>query len=103
MDEIVFSSQDELYKRVLPALRSKKKLLSKDGFKSIELPEIWRREVKATLLFKMYEEEGNEESPSYGDLANIDEIITSNVDISEYCLKERRKKSTIEMSLPKLK
>lgn len=49
-----------------------------------ELPEIWRREVKATLLFKMYEEEGNEESPSYGELANIDDIITDEQLKEEY-------------------
>ena len=94
MDDIVFSSQDELYKRVLPALRSKKKLLSKDGFKSIELPEIWSymRNVKWSNKF------GLELCDMVDDILN-----TSNVDISEYCLKERRKKSTVEMSLPQLK
>ena len=94
MDEIVFSSQDELYKRIQPALRSKKKLLSKDGFKSIEIPEIWNymRNVKWSNKF------GLELCDMVDDILN-----TSNVDISEYCLKERRKKSTLEMSLPKLK
>ena len=94
MEDIVFSSQEELYKRVLPALRSKKKLLSKDGFKSIELSEIWdyMRNVKWSSSF------GLELCDMVDDILNV-----SNVDISEYCLKVRKKKSTNEVELPKLK
>ena len=41
MEEIVFNNQEELYKRILPALRSKKRLLRKDGFKMIKEADIW--------------------------------------------------------------
>lgn len=94
MEDIVFSSQEELYKRVLPALRSKKRLLSKDGFKSIELDEIWdyMRNVKWVSSFGL-------------ELCDmVDDILhESNVDISEYCLKVRKKKSVNDLELPKLK
>ncbi len=41
MEEIVFESQEELYKRILPALRSKKKRVHKEGYKSINEIDIW--------------------------------------------------------------
>ncbi len=41
MEEIVFNSQEELYKRILPALRSKMKRIHKDGYKSIKEIDIW--------------------------------------------------------------
>ncbi|HIS18069.1 MAG TPA: hypothetical protein IAC02_05625, partial [Candidatus Coprovivens excrementavium] len=41
MEDIVFKNQEELYRRVLPALRSKRKLLRKDGFKTIKEIDIW--------------------------------------------------------------
>ena len=41
MDDIRFESLEELYKRLLPALRSKKKLLHAGGFKSINEQDIW--------------------------------------------------------------
>ncbi len=94
MEEIVFSSQEDLYKRVLPALRSKKKLLSKDGFKSIDISEIW----DYMRLIKWSNSFGLELCDMVDDILN-----TSNLDISEYCLKEKKKKTTMEMELPKLK
>ena len=94
MEDIVFSSQEELFKRLLPALRSKKKLLSKDGFKSIELSEIWdymrNKKWSSVTGLELCE--------------MVDDILNSpNVEISEYCLKERRSKTENEMDLPKLK
>lgn len=41
MKELVFSSQKELYDRILPALRSKKRILSRAGRKNIKESEIW--------------------------------------------------------------
>lgn len=41
MNEIVFESQEELYKRILPALRSKRKRICKEGYKSIKEVDIW--------------------------------------------------------------
>ncbi len=94
MEDIVFSSEEELYKRVLPALRSKKKMLSKDGFKSIDVSEIWNymRDVKW--------------SSSHGlELCDmVDDILnTSNIDISYYCLRVRKVNASLKMDLPKLK
>jgi len=41
MEEIVFKTQEELYKRILPALRSKRKMMKKDGYSSIKESDIW--------------------------------------------------------------
>lgn len=41
MNDIVFSSQEELFNRLLPALRSKKKILFKKGAKKITEEDIW--------------------------------------------------------------
>ncbi len=41
MEEITFSSQKDLYNRILPALRSKKKLLHLKGFKNVSEKDIW--------------------------------------------------------------
>ena len=94
MEDIVFSSEEELYKRILPALRSKKKMLSKDGLKSITVDEIWEymRKEKWTTSF------GLELCDMVDDILN-----TPNVDISSYCLKSRKINSSLKMDLPKLK
>ena len=41
MNDIVFKSEDELFNRIKPALRSKKKILSKKGAKQITERDIW--------------------------------------------------------------
>ena len=41
MEDITFSSIKELYNRLLPALKSKRKLLVSDGYKGIPEKEIW--------------------------------------------------------------
>ena len=41
MEEITFSSIKELYNRLLPALKSKKKLINNEGFKNIKEKDIW--------------------------------------------------------------
>lgn len=41
MEDIVFTSEQELYKRLLPALKSKKKILSKTGYSYIKEKDIW--------------------------------------------------------------
>ena len=90
MEELVFSSEEELYNRILPALRSKKKMLSRDGFKSINVEDIWKymRDVKWKSSF------GLELCDMVDDILN-----TNNVDISSYCIKKRKNK----IELPKLK
>lgn len=41
MEEIIFTSEQELYNRLLPALKSKKKILSKTGYSYIKEKDIW--------------------------------------------------------------
>lgn len=41
MDEIVFNSQEELFERIRPALRSKRVLLKQSGFKNVKEQDIW--------------------------------------------------------------
>ncbi|MGN1371535.1 MAG: post-transcriptional regulator [Candidatus Coprovivens sp.] len=41
MEEIIMNSQEELYDRIKPALRSKKRLLRQAGFKNISEKDIW--------------------------------------------------------------
>ncbi len=41
MNDLVFNSEDELFNRLKPALRSKKKILSKKGAKKITEEDIW--------------------------------------------------------------
>ena len=41
MKELIFNSKEELFNRVKPALRSKKKMLSKKGAKKILEEDIW--------------------------------------------------------------
>lgn len=41
MSDIVFKSEDELFDRIKPALRSKKKILNKKGAKNITEEDIW--------------------------------------------------------------
>ncbi len=40
-EEITFASQEELYARIKPALRSKKKMLNKNGYKYVNENDIW--------------------------------------------------------------
>lgn len=41
MNEVKFKTLNELYNRLLPALRSKKKELTKDGYNYIHEEDIW--------------------------------------------------------------
>ena len=97
MEDIVFKNQEELYRRVLPALRSRRKLLRKDGFKTIKEIDIWdyMRYVKW--------------ADSYGlELCDmVDDILnTNNNDVANYFFDKYMPKKTIiedDFELPKLK
>ncbi len=41
MNDLVFNSQEDLYKRILPALKSKKKILACSGFKNVNENDVW--------------------------------------------------------------
>ena len=77
MKDVNFESQDELYKRVLPALKSKRKLILLDGFKSIKKSDIWN--------YLKENKWGNESGLELCDM--VDDILnTDNNLIVEYCL-----------------
>lgn len=76
MNDINFESQEELYKRVLPALKSKRKLILLDGFKSIKKNDIWDY-----LRFNKW---ANQSGLELCDM--VDDILnTDNQLIIEYC------------------
>ena len=94
MDNIVFESQEELYKRVLPALKSKKKLLSLEGFKSIKKSDIWD--------YLRYNKWSNQTGLELCDM--VDDILNvNNSEIVEYCHNRDSKKESVQIDLPKLK
>lgn len=97
MEEIVFKSQQELYDRIKPALRSKKKLLLKDGYKKIKESDIWdfmRNNVWAQ---------------SYGlELCDmVDDILhADNAEVALYCHNKYMSTDAVlveEIELPKFK
>ncbi len=96
MDNIVFTSQEELYKRILPALKSKKKVLHKEGFKSISEKDIWDY-----LRFNKWQK-----SHSLELCDMVDDILnTENVLIMEYYHNIHMPHDVVleEIDLPKLK
>lgn len=94
MEDIVFESQEELYKRLLPALKSKKKLLSLDGFKSIKKSDIWDY-----LRYNIWSNQsGLELCDMVDDILNVDNSL-----IVEFCHNRIRNNDKVEIDLPKLK
>lgn len=41
MEKLIFNSEEELYNRVLPALKSKRKMINRIGFKNVSEKDIW--------------------------------------------------------------
>ena len=102
MEEIVLKSQKELYDRIKPALRSKKRMLKQCGFNNIKEEDIWD-------YLRL-----NKWSMSYGlELCDmVDDILnTSNEELVNYCHnkymnnneKKNINKENDEVILPKLK
>ena len=94
MDTISFESQEELYKRVLPALKSKKKLLTLEGFKSIKKSDIW----DYLRYNKWSNQTGLELCDMVDDILNVDNSL-----IVEYCHNRDSKNESVKIDLPKLK
>lgn len=97
MNDIQFSSQEELYARVTPALMSKKKMLRLNGFKYIKEIDVWDY-----MRF-------NKWNKSYGlELCDMvsDILNTDNNKIANYCHNKYMHKINVveeEFELPKLK
>jgi len=91
--EVEFHSQEELYKRILPALRCKKKMIHKDGFKNIKEIDIWN--------YMRY----SKWNKSYGlELCDmVDDILSANhIDIANFKHQEGTRQQEV-IELPKLK
>ena len=94
MNEITFESQEELYKRVLPALKSKRKLILLDGFKSIKKNDIW----EYLRLNKWANQSGLELCDMVDDILNTDNSL-----IVEYCHNRDKNNEGVSVDLPKLR
>ena len=93
MEDIHFETLEELYQRLLPALRSKKKLLRAGGFKSIDEHDIWEYLVNN----KWNDSYGLELCDIVDDVLNIDDTLI----VDYFHSKETKEEKGIE--LPKLK
>lgn len=89
-----FSSEEELYHHLLPALRSKRKLLVSDGYKTILEEDIWNymRNKKWNMAY------GLEMCDMVDDILNTDNALI--VSFIQELLKPSLKD---EFELPKLK
>lgn len=97
VDDIKFNSQEELYIRIAPALKSKKKMLKLNGFTDVKETDIWDY-----LRFnKWNNDNGLELCDMVSDILNTD----NNLIVSYYHNKYMPKYGIIEddFELPKLK
>lgn len=94
MEDIIFNSINELYIRVLPALKCKKKELTRNGFSYITEFDIWNS-IRVQKWMKQSE-------LALCDI--VDDILNiSNDKIVEYYKSINLKKTENEFELPKLK
>lgn len=95
MSSIEFTSQEELYTRILPALKSKKRMMVKNGFKSIKKSDIWDY-LRYNKWNGIY---GLELCDMVDDILNTDDEL-----IVEYCHnRDSKELSGVEFELPKLR
>lgn len=93
MEEIQFTSMEDLYKRLLPALRSKKKMLRQNGYGYIKLRDIW----DALRILKWHMGSGLMLSDLVDDILHTENALFYRY----YC--ETYLHSKEEVELPKLK
>ncbi len=94
MDDIKFNSINELYERVLPALKSKKKELVRNKIKFIDEKEIWN--LLSTNIWR------NQEDLTLADI--VDDILNiNNIKLIEFYHNAHRKNTDENLELPKLK
>lgn len=102
MDDLVLNSQEELYNRIRPALRSKRRLLRQCGFTSVRESDIWN----FLRMNKWLKSSGLELCDMVDDI-----LHAKNEEIVNYCyskyMNNNENKNTIEdingIMLPKLK
>lgn len=97
MEDIIFNSLDELHHRLMPALRSKCKILSKSGYSYIKEDHVWNFMIKSK-----WEDQA---SLALCDMVN-DILHTDNLEISDFFhanYKSREEVIYTDFDLPKLK
>jgi hypothetical protein len=80
MDNIEFKSKEELYKRILPALKSQRKRLTYDGFGYITEEQIWNYLKKNTWAHTR----GLELCDMVKDIMNVDSLEINKYYFNEY-------------------
>ena len=94
MKEVKFESQEDLYQRLLPALKSKKKLLSIEGFKSVKKSDIWD--------YLRYNKWSNQTGLELCDM--VDDILNAdNSALADFAHNRVLKRDGMGLDLPKLK
>lgn len=89
MDEIYFSSLNELYKRIQPALKCKRRELKKSGYSYLKEIDIWNSLMKSKWQ--------NESQLALCDI--VDDILNTDPKI----INDLYNKNKNEVELPKLK
>lgn len=96
MEEISFNSQEELYKRIFPALKSKKKMMTRSGFKYLKENDIWDY-----MRFNVWNlSSGLELCDMIDDILNTDNNKIMAYYHNKYMINDE---DTEEIELPKLK
>lgn len=97
VEEVLFNTLDELHDRLMPALKSKRKILNKSGYSYIKEEHIWDYMLKGKWKDK--------ENIALCDM--VDDILhTDNYAISEYyhtTFKSRDEALYKDVDLPRLK
>ena len=99
MKEIFFNSEEELYDRIKPALRSKKKILLKKGAKRITEQDIWDFMRNHVWLNST----GLELCDMVDDILHVDEKLVAEYFYTRSVQVKADVEDTMEFMLPKLK
>lgn len=97
MEDIIFKTVEELHHRLMPALRSKCKILSKSGYSYIKEDHVWEFMLKSKWK--------NEENLALCEMVN-DILHTDNIEISDFFHANHKSRNKIiyeDLDLPKLK
>lgn len=94
MEEIIFNSLEELYQRILPALKSKKKILAKNGYTAIDEKDIW--------MYMQEQKWNNQTGLALCDI--VDDILNIDNDkLGKEILDKKARREESEIDLPRLK
>ena len=99
MKDINIESQEELYARIKPALRSKKRMMRVNGYTSIKEVDIWNY----LRLNKWSSSIGLELCDMVDDILHVDEKLVAEYFYTRSVQVKAEVEDTMEFMLPKLK